>query len=161
MQWQSQTIQPEVVCFYSHDVFHCFGFNENGDWIQLGNLQPFDGITRNIKNAVFTLKSEREGEMTLSKVELRGMQSITYKYLQWSLQHQSICTNDTIISPLQHEVPPCFSLEIVHHLRCSWPFFLPFSTRGGSPIIHRPLEVARDLKILSSPISPQGQDHIK
>lgn len=65
---QSQTVSPEVLYFYSHDIFHCFGFNKNGDWVQLGNLQPFDRITRNIKNAMFTLKNEREGKMALSKV---------------------------------------------------------------------------------------------
>lgn len=46
--------------FYSHDIFHCFGLNKNGDWVQLGNLQPFDRITRNVKNTMFTLKSKKE-----------------------------------------------------------------------------------------------------
>lgn len=71
-------------------------------------------------------------------------QSLSHKYAQcnsleektrlyWSQQNQHLHRWYYDFTTLA-QGPQCSSVGITHHLRCFWPFFLPFSTRGCSPI---------------------------
>lgn len=44
----------------SHDVLHRFGFDEDGDGVELSQLESLDGVTWHVQDAVFALKQRKE-----------------------------------------------------------------------------------------------------
>lgn len=46
----------------SQDVLDRFRFDEDGDGMELGQLESLDGISRNIQDAVFTLKMRQDSQ---------------------------------------------------------------------------------------------------
>lgn len=58
-KWCSENCISQQLC-HSHDVLHRFRFDEHGDGIQLGVLEPLDGVTRDIQDAVLALQWWRD-----------------------------------------------------------------------------------------------------
>lgn len=48
-----------LLCAHSHDVVHALGLDEDGDGVQLSQLESFDGVAGHVQDAVFALDRSR------------------------------------------------------------------------------------------------------
>lgn len=44
-----------LLCAHSHDVLHTLGLDEDGDGVQLSQLESLDGVSGHVQDAVFAL----------------------------------------------------------------------------------------------------------